>query len=287
MAQLVLLVVAGITGLVGYSEAAKIEKRFRRGPLGVPAFAWGFVGLICAALVGQFLGAEVVVAALIGFVAYSESAKYEKQSGAVPWGIPPLAWGVGCASLGLIGALVESTFPVWLVFGFVGYREAAMYETQYGKPVLRVPALVWSVGCFFVGLVGGLVVSALAWSAACVIVAVLIAANVLLLAERNALLAEKNAAVVDKKTKPVPRGAPRPEPEAATPPPPRPRASRVATGGRAPGRRQRKRLPPEPTLIVISPSRPGATPGRSARSVRASAGTWSTWRTCSSVNVPP
>ena len=221
MAQLVLLVVAGITGLVGYSEAAKIEKRFRRGPLGIPAFAWGFVGLICAALVGQFLGAEVVVAALIGFVAYSESAKYEKQSGAVPWGIPPLAWGVGCASLGLIGALVESTFPIWLVFGFVGYREAALYETQYGKPVLRVPALVWSVGCFFVGLVGGLVVSALAWSAACVIVA-LIAANVLLLAERNALLAEKNAAVVDKKTKPVPQAAPRPEPEAATPPPPPP-----------------------------------------------------------------
>ncbi len=158
MAQLVLLVVAGITGLIVYSEVAKIERRFSRGPMGVPAFAWGFVGLIGAALVGQFVGAEVVVGGLIGFVAYSESAKYEKQSGAVPWGIPPLAWGVGCASLGLMGALVEPTFPIWLVVGFVGYREAAMYETQYDKPAVRVPALAWGVVGFFFGLVGGIVV---------------------------------------------------------------------------------------------------------------------------------
>jgi hypothetical protein len=216
VAQLVLVVVASITGLVVYSEVAKVEKRFRRGPWGVPAFAWGFVGLICAALVGELLGAQVVVGALIGFVAFSETAKHEKQAGAAPLGIPPWAWAVGCGSLGLIGALVASTFPIWLVVGFVAYREASTYEAQYGKPVYRIPAPACGVAGFFFGLVGGLIVSAVAWTAVCAFLG-LIAAYVLLLAERNALLTEKNAWVAAQNQKPTapaaaPKAAPAPQP---------------------------------------------------------------------------
>lgn len=224
MAQLVVLVVAGIAGLVGYSETAKVEKRFRRGPLGVPAVAWGFAGFVCAALVGALLSAEVVAGALIGFVAYGETAKHARTSGSIPWGVPPPAWGVGCGSLALIGALVESTFVIWLVVGFAGYREAASYETQFGKPALRVPALVWGVGCFFFGLVGGLVASALVWTVVCAFLA-LVGAYLLLFAERNALLAEKSGRVAEKVTKqslpaaPRPAAAPAPAPVVPAPRP--------------------------------------------------------------------
>ena len=213
MEQLVLLVVAGITGLVCYSEAAKIEKRFRRGPWGVPAPGWAIVGFVAAGLVGTVLAAEVVVAALVGFVAYSEAAKFEKR-GELPWGVPAIAWGVGCGSLSLIGALVESTFVVWLVVGFVGYQEAATYEKQYDKPLVRLSALVWGVAAFFFGLVGGLVAPVLVWTAVRAFSG-LIGAYVLVLVERDALLVERNALLAERNTKQPPPAPPRAQPAPA------------------------------------------------------------------------
>ncbi len=248
MAQLVLLVVAGIAGLVGHSEAAKTEKRFRRGPLGIPAIGWGVAGFAGAGLVGVLLGAEIVVAALIGFVSYSEAAKYERQSGAAPGGIPSPAWGVGCAALGLIGALVESTFVIWLVAGFVGYREAVRYETQFGKPALRVSPLVWGVAGFFFGLVGGLIVSALTWTVVCAFLG-LVSAHLLLLAERNALLVERNARLAEGKTgRQPPPSVAHSEPAAdavVTPPAARRWAAAVTSRRSEPRRSEPRRSEPQ------------------------------------------
>jgi hypothetical protein len=124
MAQLVLLVLAGLTGFVGYHEAAKHEKRFRKGPWGISALLWGVVCFFFG-LVGALLASALVIGALTGFVGYHEAAKHERQNREGPWGISALLWGVVCCCFGLVGALVTST-------------------------------LVWGVVCSFLGLVGAL-----------------------------------------------------------------------------------------------------------------------------------
>jgi len=222
MAPLVVLVVAGITGFVGYNEAAKIEKRFRKGPLGIPALTWG-IGCFFFGLIGALVASALVIAALIGFAGYDEAAKYEQQYGEGRLGIPPLVWGVVWSCFGLIGTLTTSAFVVGALIGFVGYHEAARYEGQYGERPLGLSMLVWGVGCFFVGLVGALVTSTLAWAVVCVISG-LVGALFLLIGEKNALLAERNALLAEKNAKwPVSTAksseAPA-DPIAATPPPP-------------------------------------------------------------------
>jgi len=245
VAQFVLLVIAGIAGFVAYSEAARIEKRFRRGPLGLPAPVWGVACFLCAGVIGVLVAAEVVIGALVGYVAYTSESKYAGQHGEGPMGVPPYAVGVACACLGLIGALCVSTFPLWAIFGLVGYNEAAQYERHYGKYPFGVSALVWGVACFFFGLIGTFVTSALVWAAVCALLGLvgahllllvekqaLIAEKAALLAENTALLAEKNTRrpnTVPPRAEPAPRPAapaPAPAPVAQQPPP------RVLQGGR-------------------------------------------------------
>lgn len=227
MALLVLVVLAGIVGFVGYSEAVKVEKRFRKGPLGFPAWAWGvacgFVGLIVGLIATAF-----VIGALIGFVGYDETSKYEKQSGVAPLGIPPFGWAALCFSFGTIGALLSSAFVVGAIVAFVGYNGVLRYEKQFGGRVLRLQSMWWAPIGFGFGLVGALVTSTLTWALVCSFLA-LVGALVLLFFERNALIAERDAALAEKDALIAERNAERtavtrkaPTPNRAEPPTPQP-----------------------------------------------------------------
>jgi hypothetical protein len=229
MAQVVVVVIAGIAGFGGYREAAKFETRFRKGPLGIPARAWGVVCFFVG-LVGALLASALVIGVFIGFVAYNEAAKYERQNGEDPLGIPPWGLGVLCASFGAIGALTTSAFPIGVLIGFVGYTEAATYERQYDKRALRASSVAWGVVWFLFGLIGALVTSALAWGVVCSFFG-LIGALLLLIAERNALIAEKNALIAERNALTAERNlerrvgassaSPAPDRSVAAAPPPR------------------------------------------------------------------
>lgn len=222
MALLVLVVLAGIAGIVGYSEAAKIEKRFRKGPLGFPAWAWGvacgFVGLIVGLIAAAF-----VIGALVGFVGYDETSKYEKQSGNAPFGVPAFGWAALCFSFGTIGALLSSAFVVGALVAFVGYNGVLRYEKQFGGRLLRLQSMFWAPIGFGFGLVGALVTSTLTWAVVCSLMA-LVGALVLLFCERNALLAERDAAIAEKDALIAERNAARksPAPSRAAPSTPQP-----------------------------------------------------------------
>jgi hypothetical protein len=45
---------------------------------------------------------------------------------------------------------------VAMLLAFVGYREAASFEKQYGNCPWRTPPLAWAIGCFFFGFIGAL-----------------------------------------------------------------------------------------------------------------------------------
>jgi hypothetical protein len=195
MAQLVLVLLAVVVGLVGYNEAAKIEKRFRRGPLGVPprvlGVVCGLVGLIVGLVASAFL-----IGALIGFVGYDETSKYAKQNGNEPLGVPSWGWGVVCFSFGTIGALVSSTFVVGALVAFVGYNEVLVYERRFGRLFPRVSSVAWGAVWFMFGLIGAVVTSPMKWGVVCSFIA-LVGALFLLIAETNALLAEKDALIAE------------------------------------------------------------------------------------------
>ena len=75
MTLLVLLVIAVAAGCIGYKTAAKFETQHRKGPLGISALVWG-IGCGFIALIGAFLVTALVLGALVGFVAYNETARF-------------------------------------------------------------------------------------------------------------------------------------------------------------------------------------------------------------------
>jgi hypothetical protein len=48
----------------------------------------------------------LAIAALIGFVCYKESGKFEQQHGRAPWSLNPIVWGIIGFLIGLFGALL-------------------------------------------------------------------------------------------------------------------------------------------------------------------------------------
>jgi hypothetical protein len=128
MAQLVLFVLAGLTGFVGYHEASKYERRFRKGPWGFSPLTWGVVCCVLG-LVGALVASALVIGGLTGFVGYHEAARYERQYRQGPWGISALLWGVVCSVLGLVGALVTSVLVGGVVCSFLGLVGALLLLT--------------------------------------------------------------------------------------------------------------------------------------------------------------
>ena len=104
MPLLVLAALAAIIGYVGYTESAKIEKRFRRGPLGIRAWQWG-VGAAVVGVIIAIPASALVVGTFVGYVGYDETSKYERQHGNDPFGVPSYGWAAVCFSFGTIGAL--------------------------------------------------------------------------------------------------------------------------------------------------------------------------------------
>lgn len=235
MALLVVVVLAGIAGFVGYSEAGKIEKRFRKGPLGLPAWAWGvacgFVGLIVGLIAAAF-----VIGVLVGFVGYDETSKYEKQSSNAPLGVPAFGWAALCFSFGAIGALLSSAFVVGALVAFGAYNGVLRYEKQFGGRVLRLQSMFWAPIGFGFGLVGALVTSTMTWGVVCSFLA-LAGAFVLLFFERNTLIAERDALIAEKEALIAERSAaqrsPGPNRPAPAGPPPAPANPAPAAAPRA------------------------------------------------------
>jgi hypothetical protein len=127
MAQVFVLVAAAMVGFVGYDEAAKFERGHGKRLLSIPPRAAAVVGGVVG-LVATFLLPILVVAGLVAYVAYREVAAYERLDRDGLFGITPLvaaavgfsfglfgavvtqawAWGIVCAYLALIGALLLS-----------------------------------------------------------------------------------------------------------------------------------------------------------------------------------
>ena len=108
MQQLVLVVLAALAGVVGYNEAQKFARRSGRDLWGRPAWVWGIASCLLG-LVGAFFASALVVAALTGVVGYCEGERFQRNYGEAASDVPAWVWGVLCAFVGLIGALLLST----------------------------------------------------------------------------------------------------------------------------------------------------------------------------------
>jgi hypothetical protein len=225
MALLVLVVLAGIAGFAGYSEAVKIERRFRKGPLGFPARVWGISCGLAGLIVG-LIASAFVVGALVGYVGYDETSKYERESGNDPLGVPSFGWAAVGFSFGTIGALLSPAFGLGALVAFVGYNGVLRYEKQFGGRVLRLQSMFWAPIWFGFGLVGALVTSTPTWGMVCSFMA-LVGALGFLFFERNALIAERDAAIAEKEALIAERNAARkaPAPSRAAPSTPQPAPS--------------------------------------------------------------
>ncbi len=115
MAQLVLVVVvAAFAGLIGYSEACRVELRFSEGPWGLSASVCG-VACFAAALVGGYLAMPLMFAAEAGIVGHHEAASYQRLYRNDLFKKPPWVWGIGSGAFAFAGVLLTSTITWGLV----------------------------------------------------------------------------------------------------------------------------------------------------------------------------
>jgi len=111
MAELGYVALGIVVGVVAYHQAATIEKRSGVAPWGVSPPFWAATFLFVG-FVGAVVASPLVLGGLAGFGGYRAVMIYEQQRGGRLLGCPTVAWGIGCGSLGAVGARVTSTL-VW------------------------------------------------------------------------------------------------------------------------------------------------------------------------------
>jgi hypothetical protein len=159
MAQAMFVFVAVFAGLVGYYEAAKVERRFNEGPWGLSAPICGLLAF-AVGLIGSLIATSLVVAAVAALVAYNEAASYERIFRKSLLSRPAWQCGAACGIAAFFGAVLTST----AVLGAV---------------------------CLLGGLVGALLLAVAERDALLTENAALLAHNDALVSEKKALLAEK------------------------------------------------------------------------------------------------
>ena len=141
MAQVVVVVLAAAAGFVAYEEAAKFERQSRKRLLGRPSWGWGVVFGVLG-LVAAFFASAFVLGALVGFVTYDSTARYERQQHEGPFGIAAWQWGVGSGIFAASGAALTSTLFWGLVCGFCGLG-GALYLALDERNTLLAEVKVW------------------------------------------------------------------------------------------------------------------------------------------------
>jgi hypothetical protein len=119
MALLVLLVLAGATGFVSYSEATKFETVAEKRFYGMSPKACAGAGFLVGLLVA-FIAAPVVLGALIGYAGYSEAVIFERQFRERVLDVSPVMWAVASFVVGLFGALLTSPLACGVVCTLAG-----------------------------------------------------------------------------------------------------------------------------------------------------------------------
>ena len=109
MAQLVVLVLAGATGAIGYYEAARFETQHHKPPWGVSARLCGLGGC-CAALLGALFAGPLVLGAVVGYASHTGVAIFERQHRERLWNISASLYAVAGFFFGAFGALFTSTW---------------------------------------------------------------------------------------------------------------------------------------------------------------------------------
>jgi hypothetical protein len=136
----------------------------------------------------------VLVALFAGLVGFYEATKVERRFNEGPWGLSAPICGLLAFGAGMIGSLIATSIVLSVVVGFVGYNEAAIYERVFRRPLLVRPTWQCGTVCGVAAFLFGLAASTAISGGLCLL-AGLVGALVLVLAERDALAGE-NAALV-------------------------------------------------------------------------------------------
>jgi hypothetical protein len=130
MTQLfVVAAIAAIAGFVGYDEAAKYEREHEEPlfglPLRVAAGASGLLGLVAA-----FVLPILAVAGLVAYVGYRGVATYERLDREGLFGVTPSVGAAVGFSFGLFGAVVASAWIWGIVCAFLALIGALLLSRE-------------------------------------------------------------------------------------------------------------------------------------------------------------
>jgi hypothetical protein len=187
----------------------------------------------------------IALAAVFGWSAYAEAAKFESQHGRGPGGVSVRLCGLVGALAGLIAARFVAPVLVAAVAGYGGWVGATRFERQNRDRLFGISAMLYASACFFAGLFGALIFGAGSSAIMCVFAE--LAGALLLERDQNDALRAENETL---------HASPRPGPTAAPlAPKPAPLAPQPAPLAPQPARKTFLFGPPQVAPAQGPPSR--------------------------------
>jgi len=139
MEQIVVLVLAALSGVAGFYELTEFNKTASDGKF--PPVAAGVGGFVLGLFVA-FLAPAIVLGVILGLVCYHEVLIFEHQSKDRLLGIPAAVWGGSAGATAFFGASLTQLFASFVVCVFAAFA-GAFYLLYIEKERLQAENRMW------------------------------------------------------------------------------------------------------------------------------------------------